>query len=117
MTFGLPLKKSRGMAKNQLEISQRASLDLESIAIVTIQHWGKQQSRKYKNSLAAAFKLIQGSPYLGESCHFCAFRRFKCKSHFIYYLYQEKNHNVLIIRILHHRQNVEKSLRGGEGFF
>lgn len=59
MTFGLPLKKSRGMAKNQLEISQRASLDLESIAIVTIQHWGKQQSRKYKNSLAAALSLFR----------------------------------------------------------
>ena len=105
------------MAKNQLEISQRASQDLENIAMVTIQHWGKQQSRKYKNSLAAAFKLIQRSPYLGESCRFGGFRRFKCKSHFIYYLYQESNNNILIVRILHHRQQEEKGLRGGEAFF
>ncbi|MGI9305106.1 MAG: type II toxin-antitoxin system RelE/ParE family toxin [Gammaproteobacteria bacterium] len=77
-----------------------AEADLDEIADYTIEKFGLEQARVYKDGLKRAFQLLAENPLIGsDQGHIRPnVRRFVHKSHAIYY--RLDGDDVLILRIL-----------------
>jgi len=86
-------------------LSDEAGRDLFSIAAFTLDRFGYEQARKYRQELYRTLSLIAERPGIGVVCEHVRqrTRRFSHTSHIIYY--QPLEDSVLILRILHHSQD------------
>lgn len=86
-------------------LSKEAANDLKKIAHYTVKYFGKKQARLYRNGFKVCFKNIVDNPSIGRSFEHIRphLRCLDHKSHSVYYLPQ--NNRILIIRVLHNRQD------------
>ena len=86
-------------------LSRRAAMDLEAIAEYTIERFGLEQARQYRDDLASCFVRLAANPELGRRVEQLGrnLRRFEHRSHIVFYQAQESR--LLIVRILHYRMD------------
>lgn len=90
----------------EYHLSQRATSDLDAIAKYTIERFGIEQARSYRDSLKKSFEQLAGNPELGRRAEQLAsgLLRFEHRSHVIFYL--NRPDGLLIVRILHSGMDV-----------
>jgi len=91
-------------------LSLRADADLARIADYTIETYGIEQARRYRDGLEAGFQNLADNPLLGQSTDYLAphLRRLEHQSHVIFYMPQDNG--VLIVRILHASMKASRHL-------
>jgi toxin ParE1/3/4 len=77
---------------------------MESLWLYTFSQWGRKQTEKYIDDLAAEFDLLTGNPRLGKNCDSIrpGYRRQLTLRHVIYY--REVDYGFEIIRVLYDHQ-------------
>ena len=95
----------------EFQLSSKAKEDLGKIADFTIENFGIQQARVYKDELIDCFKSLSINPNIGrhypiKNIH--GLKVFPFKAHSIFYI-QRENH-VLIVRILGARMDFDRHL-------
>ena len=96
------------MAEHRL--TRRAQADLSGIADYTIETFGIEQARHYRDQLEDCFENLARNPRLGRSAERFGpgLRRFEHRSHTVFYT--EDEHGVLIVRILHAGMDPQRHL-------
>ncbi len=91
-------------------LTSRAEADLAGIADYTIEAFGIEQARRYRDDLEACFRNLAGNPRLGRSAEALApgLRRFEHRAHAVFYV--EDEGRVLIVRILHASMDAPRHL-------
>lgn len=91
-------------------LSLHADTDLAGIAEYTIETFGIEQARRYRDGLEAGFQNLADNPLLGQSADYLVpqIRRLEHQSHVIFYMPQD--YGVLIVRILHASMEASKHL-------
>lgn len=91
-------------------LSNRAATDLSDIADFTIQTFGIEQARFYRDELNNCFEILAENPQLGRSAAELApdLKRFEYQSHVVFY--KPKDTDILIVRILHQRMDFKRHL-------
>lgn len=86
-------------------LSRLAIKDLADIADYTIETFGVEQARAYRDGLEACFEALADNPNLGRSAERLApmLRRFTHQSHEVFY--RAMNQEILIVRVLHERMD------------
>jgi toxin ParE1/3/4 len=94
----------------EYRLTSRAEADLEKIANYTIEQFGIEQARRYRDGLENCFQSLAENPKLGRSAEQLApnLRRFEHRSHIIFYVPQDNG--VLIIRVLHESMDAPRHL-------
>ena len=94
------------MAEHRL--SSRAEADLAGIADYTIETFGIEQARRYRDEFETCFENLAENPRRGRSAEPLApgLRRFEHRSHVVFYV--EDGNGVLIVRILHASMNAPR---------
>jgi toxin ParE1/3/4 len=82
-------------------LSSGAEADLAAIADYTIQTFGQQQARRYREGLKSCFKSLSKLPMQGSRADELAegLRRFQWRSHVIFYMPDERG--IFVVRVLH----------------
>lgn len=94
------------------KISKEATNDLEKIWLYTIETWSAEQADRYLNLLFDEIEYVCLQPNSGSDFghvrkgYFCS----RVKSHFIFYIINEKKNELEIIRILHQQMDIENRL-------
>lgn len=85
----------------EFRLSSHAAADLAEIADYTIERFGIEQARRYRDDLEKCFQNLAENPTLGRSVEQVApkLRRFEHQSHVVFYAQEEGG--VLIVRVLH----------------
>lgn len=93
-----------------VRLSPRAETDLADIAEYTIETFGVEQARRYRDDLEACFLSLAHNPRLGRIVEQLApgLRRFVYRSHVVFY--NEHKWGVLIVRVLHARMDAARHL-------
>lgn len=83
------------------ELTAAAEEDLAAIADYTIERFGIEQARRYRDSLLNAFESLAETPRLGRGAAHIrhGYRRFEHRSHTIYYRIMDPG--IQIMRVLH----------------
>ena len=91
-------------------LTSRAEADLAGIADYTIEAFGIEQARRYRDDLEACFRNLAENPRLGRSAEALApgLRRLEHRAHAVFYA--EDKDGVLIVRILHARMDAPRHL-------
>lgn len=91
-------------------VSRAARADLKNIAAYTQKTWGVEQRRAYIKGLDLTFLFLAENPMSGTPCDYIVsgLRKYTHESHTIFY--ENKDHSVFIIRILHKSMDVESQL-------
>lgn len=86
-------------------LSHRAAADLEAIAEFTINRFGIEQARQYRDELNTCFSNLAANPAMSRRAEQLAkdLRRFEHGSHIIFY--RPGDEGVLIVRVLHYRMD------------
>lgn len=94
-----------------VRLSTRAAADLGGIARNTIEIFGVEQARRYRDDLEACFRTLAENPRLGRSAERLrpGLRRFEHRSHAVFYMQNEDG--ILIVRILHVRMEPSRGVR------
>ena len=89
----------------QIEFAARALKALEDISDFTESTWGKAASQRYIGSLLASLERLKAFPDTGQEVELGAlrYRRLLHESHSIYY--RIEGSRVLVVGILHVRQD------------
>ncbi|MBU1188050.1 MAG: type II toxin-antitoxin system RelE/ParE family toxin [Gammaproteobacteria bacterium] len=87
----------------EYQFSRRAAIDLEAIADYTIEQFGIEQARDYRDHLKVCFQQLADNPRIGRPAEqlSAGLRRFEYRSHIIFY--QADGSDILIVRVLHYR--------------
>jgi toxin ParE1/3/4 len=87
------------MARYRLSV--RAAADVTGIADCTIERFGIEQARHYRDGLELCFERLAENPLLGRSAEELAanLRRHEHESHVAYY--EPQDGSVLIVRVLY----------------
>ena len=87
------------MAEHRL--TSRAEADLAGIADHTIETFGIERARRYRDAFETCFENLAENPRPGRSAERLApgLRRFEHRSHVVFYV--EDGDGVLIVRVLH----------------
>lgn len=93
----------------KFHLTNRAVTDLSEIADFTIQSFGIEQARFYRDGLNNCFEILAENPQLGRSAAELApnLKRFEYQSHVVFYVL---NADILIVRILHQRMDFKRHL-------
>lgn len=85
-------------------------MDLEAIAEYTIERFGLEQARGYRDDLGACFDRLANNPKLGRPAGELGpdLRRYEHRSHIIFY--QQTLEGILIVRVLHYRMEVTRHI-------
>lgn len=79
-------------------LSRQASKDLEAIAEFTINRFGIEQARQYRDAMKVCFRTLAESPTLGRRAeHLAVF-------------YMPVDDGVLVVRMLHVRMDARRHL-------
>ncbi len=91
-------------------LSRRAVVDLEAIAEFSIDRFGIQQARRYRNDLTECFQRIANTPEIGRRAEQLAkgLRRIEIGSHVVFYL--PTADGALTVRVLHYRMDAGRHL-------
>ncbi|MDP2223735.1 type II toxin-antitoxin system RelE/ParE family toxin [Nitrosomonas sp.] len=94
----------------KFHLTNRAVTDLSEIADFTIQTFGVEQARFYRDGLNNCFEILAENPQLGRSAAELAsnLKRFEYQSHIVFYI--SKDASILIVRILHQRMDLKRHL-------
>ena len=94
----------------KFHLTNRAVTDLSDIADFTIQTFGVEQARFYRDGLNNCFEILAENPQLGRSAAELApnLKRFEYQSHIVFYI--SKDASILIVRILHQRMDFKRHL-------
>jgi toxin ParE1/3/4 len=92
--------------------SNKADVDITSIAKRSIHDFGVIQTRKYMTGLQDSFQMLADNPKLG--CTYLGYFYFKYKSHVIYY--RQRKSDIFITRILHEKMLTEKHIKKCHSF-
>jgi toxin ParE1/3/4 len=86
---------------NNYRLSRLASADLEEIAEYTIERFGIEQARRYRDGLKSCFDQLANNPALGRRVEKLTrgLQRFEHQSHVIFYISEPEK--IFIIRVLH----------------
>ncbi|MBL8496487.1 type II toxin-antitoxin system RelE/ParE family toxin [Nitrosomonas sp. JL21] len=89
----------------RFHLTDRAVTDLSDIADFTIQSFGIEQARFYRDGLNNCFDILADNPQLGQSATELApsLKRFEYQSHVVFY--KSQGADILIVRILHQRMD------------
>ena len=89
----------------KFHLTNRAVADLSEIADFTIQSFGIEQARFYRDGLNNCFDILADNPQLGRSAAELApnLKRFEYQSHVVFYV--PRDTGILIVRILHQRMD------------
>jgi len=90
------------------QLSRRAATDLEAIAEYTIERFGIEQARRYRDDLKSCFNQLADNPELGRRAEQLerGLQRFEHQSHVVFYVC--KPTGLLIVRVLHARMDVAR---------
>ncbi|QOJ23821.1 MAG: type II toxin-antitoxin system RelE/ParE family toxin [Gammaproteobacteria bacterium] len=90
---------------SKFHLTNRAVADLSDIADFTIQSFGIEQARFYRDGLNNCFEILADNPHLGRSAAELApnLKRFEYHSHVVFYV--PRDTGILIVRILHQRMD------------
>jgi len=93
---------------NNYRLSRLAAADLEEIAEYTIERFGINQARRYRDGLKTCFDQLEENPTLGREAEQLArgLHRFEHQSHVVFY--KNKPENLLIVRVLHSSMDVPR---------
>ena len=93
------------------QLTNRAKLDLKSIAAYTQRKWGKEQRRIYLKQFDDAFHLLAKTPDIGIACDYIklGYRKFPVTSHVVFYQALSEN-KIEIVRVLHKRMEAKPLL-------
>ncbi len=94
----------------ELHLSRRAATDLAEIADYTINEFGIDQARLYRDQLQACFQSLLDNPQLGRSAEEVSpgLRRIRQQAHVVFYKYGQGE--LHIVRVLHHSMDFERYL-------
>jgi toxin ParE1/3/4 len=94
------------------KISREANLDLENIWLYTFENWSKDQADRYINLIIDEIEYLAQNPTFGQNYEKIrkGYFRSRIKSHFIFYKNYPNRSKIEIIRILHHRMDVDSRL-------
>ena len=108
MTFGPTQKPGTITRMSDYQLSRRAASDLDAIADYTIERFGINQARQYRDELEACFQKLVENPKIGRRAEQLSpgLRRFEHQSHVIFYTRTKSQ--LLIVRVLHSRMDVPK---------
>lgn len=95
---------------DKFHLTNRAVTDLSEIADFTIQSFGIEQARFYRDGLNNCFEILAENPQLGRSADELApdLRRHEHQSHVVFYVPGDTG--ILIVRILHQRMDFKRHL-------
>ena len=93
---------------NNYRLSRLASADLEKIAEFTIERFGIEQARRYRDSLKTCFDQLANNPALGRRVEqlMQGLQRFEHQSHVVFYISEPEN--IFIVRVLHSSMDVPR---------
>jgi toxin ParE1/3/4 len=92
-------------------ISLRAQADIEEIWEYTAERWSDRQAEAYLRLINAAVDTVTVNPEAGRSYHDDlrpGYRKYLVGSHVLFY--RVTNTDVVVVRILHQRMDVEPHL-------
>ena len=91
-------------------LSRRAAIDLEAVAEYTIERFGIEPARRYREGLKACFDQLVSNPGIGRRVEQLAhgLQRFEHQSHVVFY--QHDADGLLIVRVFHLRMDVPRHL-------
>jgi toxin ParE1/3/4 len=95
--------------------TRRADEDLKEIYRYTRRTWGRAQAELYIRGLEQCFRTLANNPFAGiarEDLRPEGLRSFVHGNHVVFY--QSQPYGVLIVRVLHGRQDVRTHLGGAE---
>ena len=94
----------------EYRFTRRAARDLEAIAEYTIDRFGIEQARHYRDQLGACFEQLADNPGLGRRAEqlSAGLRRYEYRSQIIFY--QAIDSEIMIVRVLHYRMDVRRHL-------
>lgn len=92
-------------------LSPAAQLDLEQIWDYTCERSGDDQAEKYVREIERAIQRVMQNPMIGRACDEvrAGYRRHAVGSHTLYYRLAGAD-VVDVVRILHHRMDVDRHL-------
>ena len=95
---------------SEYRFTKLAARDLEGIAKFTIERFGLDQARRYRDELRLCFEKLAEHPRLGQRAEHLGvgLRRHEHGSHIVFY--QSTGIGVLIARILHRRMDARGRL-------
>ena len=101
MKYGLRPKDITKPSMSSYRLSRLAAADLEEIAEYTIDRFGIEQSRRYRDGLKTCFIQLANNPALGRGVEqlIQGLRRFEHQSHVVFYISEPES--LLIVRVLH----------------
>ena len=93
---------------NDYRLSRLASADLEEIAEYTIERFGIEQARRYRDGLKTCFDQLANNPALGKGSEqlMRGLRRFEHQSHVVFYI--NESEDIFIVRVLHSSMDVPR---------
>jgi len=108
MKYGPRLKDIIKPSMNSYRLSRLAATDLQEIAEYTIERFGIEQARRYRDGLKTCFVQLADNPALGKGTEMLmrGLRRFEHQSHVVFYISEPKN--LLIVRVLHSSMDVPR---------
>ena len=91
-------------------LSREAESDIGDIARYTIERFGIEQARTYRDSMISCFQSLAENPGSGIKADYIreGYRRFDHRSHVIFY--KSEGPDILIFRVLHKRMNAPRHL-------
>ncbi len=94
----------------ECKLTRDAERDLANIADYTIENFGLEQAKNYRDELFNTFKLLTQNPQMGSDFSLAreGVRRHAHRKHSIYYKTTESG--ILVLRLLHERQDPASNL-------
>ncbi len=95
----------------KLHIARLALLDLQEIRSSSRAHWGARLTRDYLRGVDATMRRIAKRPLQFASLDdLPRYRKARAGQHLIYYIFEDGEAEVRIVRVLHERMDAERHL-------
>ena len=94
----------------RVRLSNQAASDIGDIARYTIERFGIEQARSYRDSVIACFQSLGENPELGRNIDDIR-NGYRCLNHqFHIIFYKADGPDILIVRVLHNRMDAPQHL-------
>ena len=95
---------------SEYRLSSRAESDLAEIADYTIERFGIEQARRYRDELESCIQTLAANPMIGRSADELGSKLRRCEhqSHIVFYLPSDQG--VFVVRVLHQRMDYARHL-------
>ena len=94
----------------EYRLSNQAKADLNEIADYTIEKFGIDQARRYRDGLETCFQTLADTPMVGRSAAAFApeLRRYEIQAHVVFY--RPEDPGAFIVRVLHESRDFPRHL-------